>query len=267
MKIYVAVDLEGISGIINAEQVKTENGVNYDEGRKYMTEDINACVEGCFRGGATEVVVADKHGRGRNVLWHELDDRASYIVGHTENSPDGRLPEVEGSDGLILLGYHAMAGTCGAVLRHTWSSADWHNLWINGNLSGEIALDTYFAADSGVPTIMVSGDDKLCAEAKHLIPSIVCAQVKRGLTRYGAKLLSKGAAHKLITDKSEEAVNRRNEFKPLTLPSPVTLRLECVEQPMSFSAYDKPFAKIINERTFEVTGDNFWQAFYRLLNM
>jgi D-amino peptidase len=263
MKIYVTSDLEGISGIVAAEQV-SPSGADYGEGRRYLTEEINACVRGCFEGGAAEVVVADRHSGGRNVVWDLLDDRASYVVGPGPNDPDGRLPGIQGFDGLILLGYHARHGTHGAVLRHTWSSTGWHNFWINGQPSGELALDAAFAADFGVPAIMASGDDKLCAEAAALIPGIVTAQVKEGYARYGAKLLSKGAAHALVAKQSAEAVRRCKSIKPFAVSKPVTLRLECVERARAPSAIDRPFAKILDERTFEVTGDTFRQAFYRL---
>ena len=43
MKIYVMVDIEGISGVYCREQViPGEN--RFAEGRKFLTEDINACV-------------------------------------------------------------------------------------------------------------------------------------------------------------------------------------------------------------------------------
>jgi D-aminopeptidase len=32
-----------------------------------MAGDMNACIEGCFAAGATEVVVRDHHSSGRNV--------------------------------------------------------------------------------------------------------------------------------------------------------------------------------------------------------
>ena len=35
---------------------------------------------------------------------------------------------------VILLGYHAMAGTPGGILEHTMSSASVQNYWINGNI-------------------------------------------------------------------------------------------------------------------------------------
>lgn len=264
MKIYVAVDMEGISGIIDDEQVIPGRSC-YHEGRQYITEEVNACVSGCIDGGATEIIVADKHYNGRNFIWHELDNRASYVIGRTENSPHGRMPGIDGCDGIILLGYHAMAGTPGAVLEHTWSPEIWQNLWINEQPAGEIALEMGFAAEFGVPAIMISGDDKACKEAVSLAPDIAVAQVKQGLTLCGAKLLSRGDAHALIRQKASEAVKKCKEIAPPKFKLPVTMRLECVERTVSLSDVDKPYMKVLDARTFEVTGDLFTQAYYRLI--
>lgn len=53
-KVYVSVDMEGISGITCSDQT-LRDGDRYVEGRKLMAADMNACIEGCFAAGATEV--------------------------------------------------------------------------------------------------------------------------------------------------------------------------------------------------------------------
>ncbi|MBD3243295.1 MAG: aminopeptidase, partial [Chitinivibrionales bacterium] len=123
MKIFVMVDMEGISGVVRAEQVGLD-GVHYETARRYATADVNACVRGCLDGGARSVIVRDAHsGRGFNLVWESLDEGARYIQG----DPATRMPGIERCDGLILLGYHAMAGTPGAILEHTMSSRHWQN--------------------------------------------------------------------------------------------------------------------------------------------
>ena len=175
MKIFVAVDMEGISGIFQSEQVSPGSRL-YEEGRRFLTQDVNACVEGCFAGGAEQVVVRDIHGGGNHFVWEDLDPRAEYVRGATERE---RLPGIAQCAGLILLGYHAMAGTREAILEHTMSSRGWQSFRMNGQLTGEVGIDAGIAADHGVPTIMVSGDDKVCKEVKRLLKGVVVAQVKR----------------------------------------------------------------------------------------
>jgi len=260
MKILVMVDMEGISGIVCSEQVGGQ-GPKYAEARRFLTEEANACVRGCLAGGATEVMVRDAHGTGHNFIWDQLDGRATYVQG---NSPAERLPGIAACDGMILLGYHALAGTAAAVLEHTMSSAHWQNFWLNGRLTGEIGIDAAFAGDHGVPTIMVSGDDKACAEARDLLPGVVTAEVKRGLATEGAVLLPAERARELIEQKAADAVTACKGIAPLQVEHPVTLRLEKVERGGVPTPGSKPYLTVIDGRTYEVTGGTMAEAYGRL---
>ena len=263
MNIYVMVDAEGISGIHLREQVMS-SGPLYAELREYMTQEINVCVEGLKAGGADKIIVRDAHGSGTNVLWHKLSPLAyEYVIG---NSGTVRMPGIEECDAVVLLGYHAMAGTPMAVLEHTMSSLSWQNFWINGRKSGEVAIDAAVAGDYNKPIIMVSGDDKVCAEAAELLPGVVTAQVKKGISIYGARHLPMEKAHKLIREKAAEAVRKAisGEIRPYKVSTPVTLRLELVERGLIPNIHSKPYARIIDGRTYEVTGNSMEEALARL---
>ena len=258
MNIFVMVDMEGISGIFCSSQVLPE-GAHYQTGRRYLTLDVNACVDGCFAGGASRVVVRDAHGGGCHFIWEELDGRAEYVRGVSSIE---RMPDIESFDGLILLGYHAMAGTPRAILEHTMSSKSWQNFWMNGKKCGEVAIDAGIAGDHGVPTIMVSGDDKACKEAAQLIKGLVTAQVKKGLDVEGGILLSKEQAHKLIQARAAQAVKLCKKIKPYKVKSPVTMRLELVSRGRIPVA--RKHVKVIDGHTYEVTGPNVEETFHLL---
>ncbi|HBE03054.1 MAG TPA: hypothetical protein DC049_11365 [Spirochaetia bacterium] len=187
-------------------------------------------------------------------MWEELDARARVIRG---SSPK-RIPEIETCDGLILLGYHAMAGTPEAVLEHTMDSRHWQNFWINGEKAGEVAIDAAIAGNYRVPVIMVSGDDKVCAEACKLIKNIITVEVKKGLACEGAILLSMEKAHAVITEGAKKAVKSIGSIMPYQPLSPVTLRLELVSRGIIPREY--PQVKIIDGRTYEVTAANVEEA-------
>ena len=102
-KILVYYDMEGISGITKSAQV-SRGDPEYQHGRQYMAWDTNACVDGCFNGGAKQVVVRDAHGGGFNMLWDQIDPRAELIPG-TGGRDQGRLFDVGQFDAMILLGY------------------------------------------------------------------------------------------------------------------------------------------------------------------
>ena len=253
MKIFIMVDMEGISGICKSSQVSPA-GENYQTGRRYLTWDVNACVDGCYAGGAERVVVRDAHGGGYHFLWEDLDPRAQYIQGRTAV----RMPGIEQFDGLILLGYHAMAGTPQAILEHTMSSRAWQNLWINGKKSGETAIDAGIAADHGVPTILVTGDDKCCAEARNLLQDVLTAEVKQGLDVEGGLLLSREEAHKRISAGAMQAVSNIANINPLVVDHPVTMRLELVSR--GIVPVTRPEVTVVDGRTYEVSAGTVEEA-------
>ena len=154
MKIYIVTDNEGLAGVSGADYISPDRGRAdlIARARQLLADEINACIEGCCRAGATEIVVRDGHGDGQNVTRAMIDPRADLICGAT---PGVLLADLEGSAGLILLGYHAKAGTPGAVCEHTMSSLTWQSLRINGRSTGEIGICAYIAGEHKVPVIMV----------------------------------------------------------------------------------------------------------------
>ena len=258
MKIYIFADMEGISGITGNDFVRAE-GVNYSLGCEYFVQDINACVDACFEAGADEVIVKDGHGSGKNIILKNLDPRAQLIQGVT---PNKRFYGIEGSAAVILLGYHAMAGTPNALLEHTYSSQAIQNMWLNGKLAGEFAFDALIAAEYGIPTIMVSGDDKICEEARSTVPDVVACQVKKAITCQSALLLSINDAHQLIKEKTIEAIGKIGEIKIATIDKPIIIRKEVVERStlLEFAG-----GKIIDGRTVEMTTDNLEKGFFKII--
>ncbi len=60
MKILIAADMEGITGVTTWDHVSPSHP-EYARFRKRMTEDVNAAIRGAFAGGADAIVVADGH--------------------------------------------------------------------------------------------------------------------------------------------------------------------------------------------------------------
>lgn len=259
MKVYVLVDMEGASGIVRPGQCDSSTA-EYQTARRYLTWDVNACVAGCFDGGAGQVTVRDIHSGGANIIWEELDPRAALIQ-QGWDAPV-RLPALADYQAVVLLGYHAMAGTPGAILEHTMSSGHWQNFWINGKKSGEIAIDAALAGDCDIPVILVTGSEKACAEARRFIKGVVTAPVKKDLDVYGGILLPKDTAHDLIRTRAAQAVRNANNVRPYKVKRPVRMRIEKTSRSRLPEA--RPFVKVIDGRTFEVEGRNVEDALNRL---
>jgi D-amino peptidase len=248
-KVYVFADMEGCSGVAGSEQI---GGARAEEGRRLMAEDINACVAGCYAAGATEVVVRDGHGGGTNVDPARIDPRAKLIQGAT---PGVRFKDVQGSEALILLGYHAMALTPGAVLAHTYSSASVQGMWLNGRAVGEIGVDAAIAAEHKVPVVMVSGDAQTAAEARDWLPGVAVCEVKKGTGPQSAELVPLAAARALIAEKSEASVRGRSGASRLEVSYPATLRWDYLPEG-SLRTHNPAFRPVDHPRRVEKTGDS-----------
>ena len=265
MKIYIMADIEGISGIYHREQV-VQSGSRYNEGRKLMTREANICAEALKEAGVDTVYFHDCHGSGNNVIWEELSPAIDrVIIGSNAEIADRFAPCVKDCDGVILLGYHAMAGTENAVLEHTFSSAMWQNFWLNGQKSGEARMDAAILGDWGIPVIMLSGDDKLEKEVREFLPDVPVAVVKEGLGCMSALMLSPEKAKEEIRTKTIEAIKNIDKAKPYKVSSPVEMKVELVERNAVPSPYKKPYMTIYDSRTYSVTGETAVEALYRLL--
>ena len=71
MRVLIAVDMEGISGVTHWDHVKPGH-YEYTRFREIMTEEVNAAIDGALDGGATSIVVTDGHSDGRNILIEKL---------------------------------------------------------------------------------------------------------------------------------------------------------------------------------------------------
>lgn len=263
MNVYIMVDLEGISGLYCREQM-TPDAPRFTEARKYMTREVNLCARACKAAGVEKVYVRDAHGGSYTLLWDQLSEDVDLAV--CGLTGDVRYPYLEECDGVILLGYHAMAGTAGGLLEHTWSSKTVQNYWLNDVRIGEVALDAAILADYQKPVIMVSGDTAVCREAKAFLPWVETAEVKHSIACFGAALLSPARAEQVLTNAVTRAVEnlKNGSVGHYKVDAPVRLRAEYVERTQLPTCAAKPYMTVIDGRTIEVAGDTVEEALFRL---
>jgi len=198
MRVFISADIEGVSGMVDW---KDEDQF---AARNWMTEDVNAAIAGAFDGGAAYVCVRDAHGPARNIVPDSLDARADLCRGW---GPQSMMVEGvrDGYDALMLVGYHACAGTERGIMSHSWSGI-LRGFSIDGVAMGEVGLAAVVAGSADVPLVMVSGDDWLAAEAKALVPGVRAAVVKYGIRRLAGRCLPLEKARALIRETAAAAV-------------------------------------------------------------
>lgn len=221
MKIYMITDLEGVAGVARWDQTGTDQP-GYAQATRLMTEEVRACVAGIQSVEAdAEIWVWDAHGPGSIDL--ERFPSGALLLNRGPIDPPAFL---DGSfDAVFFLGQHAKAGTRNGNLAHTYSSQSYAWFKINGLELGEFGCRAALAGSMGVPTLFVSGDDTMIAEARALIPDIYGAQVKIGLGPQLALHLAPEDARDLIRDTSADAASalftaQAGEIEPFVIDGP-----------------------------------------------
>ncbi|MDR0346690.1 MAG: M55 family metallopeptidase [Nocardiopsaceae bacterium] len=184
MKILISADMEGATGVTWPGDVQpgTEQ---WQRCRRMFTSDVNAAIAGFLDGGASAVVVNEAHATMRNLLLEDLDPRAEMLTGRHKD-----LSMVEGIQhqevaGVAFIGYHAGAGTEG-VLAHTYLANSVTGVRVNDEPASEGRLNAYVAAEYGVPVVLVTGDDRTCADAGGYAAGVPMVAVKDCVSRYAA---------------------------------------------------------------------------------
>lgn len=258
MKILIAADMEGVTGVVHWDQVMPGNP-NYPRFRKLMTDDVNAAIRGAFAGGATVATVTDGHNDGRNIMIEEIDPRASLTSGWPV--PLMMVNGVnEGVDGVLFIGYHGRMGAINAILDHTYSDERISGLWINDRSFGEAGMNGALCGHFGVPVIMASGDQTLCAEAREFFGDrIETAQVKKAVSRMAAECLPPEQTGRLIEETAQRAVTKlkkRKAPKPFVVSKPIKMTLEFEQSEMADKASYLPHAQRTKDRCVEyIAGD------------
>ncbi|MFD5315705.1 M55 family metallopeptidase [Streptomyces sp. NPDC127098] len=183
-KILVSADMEGATGVTWPADC-LPGTPEWQRCRPMFTSDVNAAIAGFFDGGADEVLVNEAHMTMRNLLLEQLDDRAQLLTGRHKD-----LSMVEGVqhgdvDGIAFVGYHTGAGDEG-VLAHTYLGNSITGVFVDGVRASEGLLNSLVAAEYGTPVVLVTGDDRACADAAGYAPDARTVAVKDYVSRYAA---------------------------------------------------------------------------------
>ncbi len=266
LRVYISVDMEGISGVVHSDQV-TSGTPEYGPARKWMAQDVNAAVQGAVEAGAAEIAVNDSHGSMRNIDPDELDPRATLISG----SPKP-LSMMEGIDpsfaACLFIGYHAKAGTADATLDHTISGSVVRSIRVNGVEMPELGLNAAIAGYYGVPVVLVSGDAAVCRQAVEILGrDIVTVQVKEAIGRLAAKLVPMPESRRLIRAGAKEALGRLGAVKPFKPAAPYKFELGYHVSAQADMGAMVPGVTRQDARTLSFVADDYIEGFLKLRAM
>jgi D-amino peptidase len=255
MRIYISVDMEGISGVTRWEDVVVR-GQDYQRARSWLTADVNAAIAGARESGATEFVVEENHGTEMltNVILDEIDPEAEVVRGiprtglTTAAALDGTF------DAMFLVGHHAKVGDYPGICAHTIDYSGYADVRLSGQTVSEGLIFATIAAQHGVPTALISGDDVITADLANLVPGIETAVVKKALSRTGGRIIPPPRAREIIRAAARRATKRVRSGKiavPKIAP-PFAMEVE-LRKPLSADAlavfHKHPEFTITDDRT------------------
>ena len=253
LKIFISVDMEGISGVVNWDDV-TVGGSDYGLFRRIMTQEVNAAIESALASGATEIVVRDAHDSGRNIL-PDLLNPGVKLLRDWSYGPLSMMEGIDKSfDGVIFIGYHARASTPNAVLKHTMTTK-LLDVIVNGRKMPEAGINGLIAGMFDVPILLITGDKAVCGQARELFGDVETVVVKEGIGT--AELgISPQTAQLLIREKTAAALRRVKDFKPFKLPPPYTLEVAFADEAGAQRASWVPGAVRKDEHTVSFMADD-----------
>jgi D-amino peptidase len=232
----------------------------FERAQRLATNDVNAAIAGAREAGATRFFIHDTHWLDEiNVLIDELDESAEYVGGQPLLLWEDLSPDY---DAAFLIGYHGRAGQPG-IMSHVFSDLIC-DLRLNGQSAGEGALAAALAGYHDIPTVLVSGDDYVCADMRLWCPTIETAQTKVSITRYATRCLPVKEARASIKDAARRAVvglANPGRFgppcRPLKIQPPITLEVRWRNDQTARGVALMPGVEQVGLETNRFTHDDF----------
>jgi D-amino peptidase len=225
LKVYISVDMEGITGVASADQLGPAS-FEYQRAREWMTGEVLAAIQGAREAGASEFVISDSHGNGQSLLIDRLPTDIPVRIVRSFPRPLGMMEGIDSTfAAAMFIGYHTSTSSLTGVRAHTMSSALLTKIAMNGVSMSEAGVNAAIAAHYGVPVVLVTGDDQIVAETKQRLGNLEGVAVKRAIGFHSAETIVPSVAAEQIHQRAKVAVQRRAEMKPYAMQRPIALEV------------------------------------------
>jgi len=250
MKVFISVDIEGITGVSHWDETTLESKF-----LKQMTRETAAACEGANRAGARQILVKDAHSSGRNIDPNGLPLNAKI---HRSWSM-GPLSMMEGLDesfdAVMFVGYHSGAFVDGNPLAHTFSNSKFQFIKVNGEYASEFDINSMMANYFDVPVVFLSGDKSLCERAKSVYPDIHTVDVMEGLGDSTISIHPEVAIERII-ENSEQSFTEIDKIS-CELPAEFIIEIQYKEAKFAHRASFYPDVEKIDPKTVKYVTNDF----------
>lgn len=256
MKVYISTDIEGVAGITSWDEANHTHA-DYEYFRKQMSREVAAACRGALAAGATEILVKDSHGTGRNIIPSELPKEVKLLRGWARE-PFSMVQGLDESfDALMFVGYHSAANSDGNPLAHTMRSSKVTEMRINGERISEFNMHSYAAGSVGVPVVFLSGDKLITEEVKKFNNNIETFFTNEGV---GNSTISihPDAAVEGIEESVKKALKQDLKLCKVEMPENFELEIEFIHHYDAYKGGFYPKAEQVDEKTVRLKSDNYF---------
>jgi D-amino peptidase len=256
-KYFISFDYEGLAGVTNWKETMGNAHFNH-----LATQQINAFLTGLYRTDPqAEVVIADSHADGCNLIWEELVGSATVVKGY----PRARymVEALDASfDQLLLFGYHGPVGS-GGVMDHTYSGGCIYRITLNGQIMDEGTINALMAAHFGVKLGFVFADDVgVNWLRKQIDPALAAVTSKRAISRFAAQVRPYSDVLADLTVAGEQVPQQAGCLP--ALPRQFNCTIDLADTTMGYAAAIIPGCNAVSPRTIRFCADDALE-FYRYL--
>lgn len=241
MKIFISLDMEGISGLTYWKEKD-------EKIEKFMTDEVLAVIDGIkdFEKNV-EIVLCDSHSYGRNLDIKRIYEDVKIISGYPREFY--MISGIDESfDAGIFIGYHAPVGSLNGEMDHTYSSSTIFEVKINGFNVGEAEINGAFLGEYNIPVVLISGDDKLKKFSSTFFPQTTFVVTKESLGRFSAKLYHPEFVHKILREETKNSLKNVKNIKPLRFEKPINIEITFINTLMAEFASLIPNSKRLDGR-------------------
>jgi D-amino peptidase len=262
MRLFISADMEGVAGVSRDEQTDPSSPLHAASCR-LLTQEVNAAIEGALEAGVQQVVVSDGHWHCTNLLPEELHPAAELVSGYPRRMymGEGMGP---GFDAAFFVGYHAAAGTHGALLDHSYADGRVvHQVRLDGVAQSEGSLTGYLCGAFDCPLALFTGDAAAVAQMQELVAEVEGVVVKEALARQAARSVHPRTARERIRAGARRAIERVRDIPAMRLEGRVELEVDFVTTAMAESCERVPYVSRLGPRTVGYASKEYLEV-YRL---
>ncbi len=253
-RLLVSVDMEGVAAIASPPA-----GWEWQAARRWMTHELNSVAEAAFAAGYDEVLASDSHSNAQNIDPDLLLDNIRLIRAWPRPLLQMQMIDDASVDACAFVGYHAAAGTADAVFNHSFSSAAFRTLRLNGEIASEGYFNAALAGSFGKPVLFVSGDQHTVEDALRYSPNAGTCVTKHAFGWNAQMSLPPQQVCRELKDAAGNAF-KQEKPQPFVLEGPFEIEMEMTSHGAAEMLGYLPWVERVNTWTLKATFDSMPDA-------